>query len=228
MDLCAHWTLSTWDRLLWFESLKRFHLVPRGQTASNVVVPNWRKNVCFNETRSLTDSLALEGCFVRSRPRLFAGSYEVCTHDTTGAGLVACMDHLTTKIRERPHRKYLGCTKTKMEPCTLHIVCMTTSKVVWLVSHLLQRRSCTYLPWLELHRPVNVCERDCAAVWPDGYINWSIYGRLQQWKFAQKFTKIAKVVSIFWQILNKPQNWPNFFNFCPKWRNFAKSDRTGA
>jgi len=63
---------------------------------------------------------------------------------------------------------------------------------------------------------------------------FSTFGHLQQWKFAQKYTKFAKVDSNFFQIVNKPSKnwqsgkiWPNrvtlpLFWFLP-WNNLIVS-----
>ena len=37
------------------------------------------------------------------------------------------------------------------------------------------------------------CRRHRETVWPDEQIVFSIFGHLQQWKFAQKYTNWAKV-----------------------------------
>ena len=66
------------------------------------------------------------------------------------------------------------------------------------------------------------------SVWPDGYIIFSIFGRLELWKFAQKYQIFAKVGSQFCQILNSySRNGQKRFKISPKWRNFAKSGHTG-
>ena len=54
-------------------------------------------------------------------------------------------------------------------------------------------------------------------MWPDGYISFPIFGHLQQWKFAQKCHKFAKVGSLFCQIRKKP------FKICQRFVKFYQS-----
>ena len=52
--------------------------------------------------------------------------------------------------------------------------------------------------------PLILCnELVFAAVWPDGYLIISIFGHLEQWKFARKDEIFAKVSSQFCQIPTK-------------------------
>ena len=64
---------------------------------------------------------------------------------------------------------------------------------------------------------------DSTPVWPDDQIVFSIFGQLQQWKFAQKHTNCAKVS---WKLCPKPNILPNIFKYLPKWWSFAKSGHT--
>ena len=52
-------------------------------------------------------------------------------------------------------------------------------------------------------------------MWPDGSIVFTIFGRLQQWKFAQQCKKIAKLESTFCQMPNKPsKDYEKLSKFC--------------
>ena len=66
-------------------------------------------------------------------------------------------------------------------------------------------------------------------MWPDGYCHISIFGHLEQWKYAQKYEIFAKVGSQFCQILNSySRKGQKLIKIIPKWGNFAKSGHTAA
>ena len=61
------------------------------------------------------------------------------------------------------------------------------------------------------------------SVWPNGWIVCSILGHLQQWKFAQVYTRFHKGGSQFCYIFNKPsKNGQIGTKILPKWQNFAQ------
>ena len=64
-------------------------------------------------------------------------------------------------------------------------------------------------------------------VWPDGQIGFSIFGHLQQWKFAQNHRNWPKVGLQLCQIRNKPLKYGQRFRILllKRW-NFAKSGHT--
>ena len=65
------------------------------------------------------------------------------------------------------------------------------------------------------------------AVWPDCSLIISIFGHLEQWKFAKKYHIFAKVSSQFCPILNSySRKVQKRYKIMPKWPNFAKSGRT--
>ena len=61
------------------------------------------------------------------------------------------------------------------------------------------------------------------TVWPDGQIDYSIFGHLQQWKFNQKAFKLSQ--SGFTTLPNT-KYLPKISQFLLKWWNFAKSGHT--
>ena len=66
-----------------------------------------------------------------------------------------------------------------------------------------------------------------APVLPDGCVIVSIFGHLEQGKFAPTYKIFARIGSQFYQILNSySRNGPKTYKILPKWRNFAKSGHT--
>ena len=81
---------------------------------------------------------------------------------------------------------------------------------------------------LAIYQPTrqNEAQSTKGSVWPDGLINISYFGPLQQWIFVQQHKKFTKVCSQFCKILNKPSINCQRRNILPLQQNFAKSDHT--
>ena len=68
----------------------------------------------------------------------------------------------------------------------------------------------------------------CLSVWPDDWCIFSTFNQLHHHKFSQEHTKLPKLESKFYQIINKPSKlWPNTLKMLPKWWNYDKSGHGG-